>query len=172
MAGGVFEFDDHGALAKLALNLTKAGPIVGARAIGLVHQFGVVLQARVKANAMGRPGPRAPTGDYNRSINLTLAQRGMTVEAQVGTNLPQGRRLEFGFVGQDSLGRTYHQPPYPHFGPAVDKTAPEFETAVAQIATSTVAQAMAGIAVPAPLTASSPSGPIRGADGRFVSKGT
>jgi hypothetical protein len=48
----------------------------------------------------------------------------------VGTNKPQGRRLEFGFVGEDSLGRSYDQAPLPHFGPALDDEAPRFEQAV------------------------------------------
>lgn len=48
------------------------------------------------------------------------------VTAIVGTNAPQGRRLEFGFVGADALGRVYNQPPFPHVGPAVEEQAPLF----------------------------------------------
>jgi hypothetical protein len=58
----------------------------------------------------------------------------MAVAASVGTVRPQGRRLEFGFTGTDSLGRSYDQPAYPHFGPAHDQTAPEFVEAIAGIA--------------------------------------
>jgi hypothetical protein len=43
-------------------------------------------------------------------------------------------RLEFGFVGVDSIGRHYNQPPFPHFRPAEDEVAPiyiaEMRTAV------------------------------------------
>ncbi|RSO40609.1 hypothetical protein DMH15_14715 [Streptomyces sp. WAC 06725] len=46
------------------------------------------------------------------------------VVAEVGTSAPQGRRLESGFVGADSLGRHYAQPPFPHLGPAVDQAGP------------------------------------------------
>jgi hypothetical protein len=37
----------------------------------------------------------------------------------IGTDLPYGRRLEFGFTGTDSLGRNYAQPPFPHVQPAL-----------------------------------------------------
>lgn len=86
------------------------------------------LQTRVRANASGRPGPNIVTGDYRRSISVV--KEGPT-SALVGTNRPQGRRLEFGFYGVDAIGRTYNQPPYPHFQPAIDQTRPEFVSAVA-----------------------------------------
>ncbi|MEV0446303.1 hypothetical protein AB0I46_46175, partial [Streptomyces spectabilis] len=60
---------------------------------------------------------------------------GPVIVAEVGTNAPQGRRLEFGFVGVDSLGRHYNQPPFPHLGPAVATFGPllvqELRSAVA-----------------------------------------
>lgn len=99
-----------------------------------VSYHGQMLQTRVKANASGRPGPNAPTGDYRRSIGLRVVSRGGVVTAFVGTNKPQGRRLEYGFHGADSLGRVYNQPPYPHFGPAVDATAPGFFSDMAKVA--------------------------------------
>lgn len=37
-----------------------------------------------------------------------------------GFEPPYARRLEFGFIGVDSLGRHYHQPPYPYMRPAYD----------------------------------------------------
>ena len=39
----------------------------------------------------------------------------------VGTNVEYARRLELGFVGTDSLGRTYNQKPRPHIIPAFEK---------------------------------------------------
>lgn len=76
-------------------------------------------QSLVRGNARGRPGPRAVTGDYNRSIvGQWEKARGGWV-GQIGTNADQGPRLEYGFVGTDVLGRRYNQPPYPHFSPAV-----------------------------------------------------
>lgn len=89
----------------------------------LIHH-GQLLQTRVMAKASGRPGPNIVTGDYRRSIGLEeIFAPGITA-VSVGTNAPQGARLEFGFHGTDSLGRHYDQPPYPHFGPAVDEIVP------------------------------------------------
>lgn len=56
------------------------------------------------------------------------------VTAIVGPAKPQGRRLEFGLVGPDSLGRVFHQPPYAHVGPAVETVSPLFVQAIGQIA--------------------------------------
>jgi hypothetical protein len=42
-------------------------------------------------------------------------------KVEVGTNIVYGPRLEFGFVGTDSLGRNYHQPAYPYLRPAFDE---------------------------------------------------
>jgi hypothetical protein len=98
-------------------------------------RFTQLLRTRVRARASGRPGPRRQTGDYRRSIGAQTSQIAPGVwQGTVGTNSPQGWRLEKGFVGRDSLGREYHQPPYEHFGPAVDETDPEYAAAMAQIA--------------------------------------
>lgn len=109
------------------------------RIAGVVRHHGRLLQTRVRGRASGRPGPRVVTGDYRRSIDFRMSSEvslGMHV-AQVGTNNPQGRRLEMGFTGVDSLGRYYDQPPYPHFGPALDDTTPDFLSALADEAVST-----------------------------------
>jgi hypothetical protein len=103
----------------------------------LTAKYGALLLTKVRANASGRPGPRAITGDYRRSWTLRLQSGAAgervepgTVSAVVGTNRPQARRLEFGFVGVDALGRHYDQPPYPHAAPALDAVGPEFGAAV------------------------------------------
>ena len=95
-----------------------------------VRHYGALLRTRVMAAASGRPGPRAITGDYRRSWQHEYRGGGGSFTSMVGTSAPQGRRLEFGFHGQDSLGRNYNQPPFPHARPAFDATAPEFEKAV------------------------------------------
>lgn len=87
----------------------------------VVVREGAALQTRVRAKASGRPGPRAQTGDYRRSISRQTSRGPGSITIEVGTNSPQGRRLEFGFWGlTDSLGRLFHQPAYPHFAPAAD----------------------------------------------------
>ena len=133
MASMDFEIDDNGSISRLALRLNAASVTTGAKAHRLVRHFGTLLQTKVKANASGRPGPRAPTGDYRRSIALSLGVSRGGVEATVGTNRPQARRLEFGFKGTDAAGRSYNQPAYPHFGPAVDELRPDFEAAVERL---------------------------------------
>ena len=116
--------------AIVARELGELGRTANQRTNRIVRHHGQLLRTRVMANASGRPGPNAPTGDYRRSITLQVVRTGNTETAYVGTNLPQGRRLEFGFHGTDSLGRVYNQQPYPHFGPALDATSGGFITAL------------------------------------------
>lgn len=88
-------------------------------------------QTIVRGNARGRPGPRAPTGDFNRTIVGEVEQGGDgTAWGQIGTNAAQALRLEFGFVGTDVLGRTYNQPPYPYMSRSVDAVAKAVTDAV------------------------------------------
>jgi hypothetical protein len=100
------------------------------RVAAVVAHYGQVLQTRVMANASGRPGPRAVTGDYRRRITLELGALAGSPAAIVATNHDAARRLELGFVGVDSLGRHYDQPPFPHFGPALDDIVESFTAAV------------------------------------------
>lgn len=118
----------------LARELGAGGPKIRARVKRTVAKHGRLLVTRVKARASGRPGPNAPTGDYRRSWTMQLRQETLGSVAVVGTNKPQGRRLELGFVGQDSLGRTYDQPPYPHVRPAIDDVTPGFQAEMDAIA--------------------------------------
>lgn len=117
----------------VAADLAEIGALLPEAIHRVTKQFTAVLQRQVVANASGRPGPNAVTGDYRRSINRLTTKYATGSIGRVGTNKPQARRLEFGFVGTDSLGRTYDQPPYPHFGPALDEVAPLYEAAVALV---------------------------------------
>ncbi len=114
----------------VAAEIAKLGPT----ARQAVHRATVLwtaqLQRKVQQNASGRPGPNAPTGNYRRSINRQTTARAATSEGLVGTNAPQGRRLELGFSGTDSRGRNYDQPAFAHFGPALDEIGPEYEKAI------------------------------------------
>lgn len=93
----------------------KAEAELTAAGLGVL-QFGV---AEVRRNASGRPGPRIVTGNLLGSIRSDWRISGDVFEGQIGTNAVYARRLEFGFVGPDSLGRVYNQPPYPFMNPAV-----------------------------------------------------
>ncbi|MFE5296985.1 HK97 gp10 family phage protein [Streptomyces sp. NPDC056632] len=97
----------------------------------IVQHHAMLLETRIKAKASGRPGPNASTGDYRRSWTHEVYTDGVTVTATVGTNKPQARRLEYGYVGPDSLGRIFNQPPYPHLGPAVEEIRPLLLSALA-----------------------------------------
>ena len=127
------EVFDVGQVVALAADLQGAAASVAARASQVVTHWGQILETRVKARASGRPGPNVITGDYRRSINLELVSEGNAFGAVVGTVAVQGRRLEYGFVGVDSLGRHYDQPPFPHHLPALDETEPDFTAAVADL---------------------------------------
>jgi hypothetical protein len=84
-----------------------------------MRHVGAVGVARIRANASGRPGPNVITGQYRASWRAESHGIPYGAECTIGTNAPQGRRLEFGFVGPDALGRIYNQPPFPHVQPAL-----------------------------------------------------
>ncbi|WP_314250915.1 HK97 gp10 family phage protein [Streptomyces sp. DSM 40907] len=126
----------HGA-AGVYTNAAQIAALLDARAVrtlpetlSVVQHHAMLLEARIKARASGRPGPNAPTGDYRRSWTHEVSTDGVTVTATVGTNKPQARRLEYGFVGADSLGRIYNQAPLPHVGPAIEEIRPIFLAAL------------------------------------------
>ncbi|MFF8840461.1 HK97 gp10 family phage protein [Streptomyces sp. NPDC015130] len=84
-----------------------------------VRHTAMVGIGRIRANASGRPGPNVITGVYRSSWQAEGRRIPYGAECTIGTRQPQGRRLEFGFHGYDSLGRFYDQPPFPHVGPAI-----------------------------------------------------
>lgn len=88
------------------------------------------LLTAIRASASGRPGPRVQTGNYRRSWRIHPSKAGNVYRWEVGTDAPQGWRMEKGFVGIDSLGRRYNQPPFPHVGINADRAAVEFPQAV------------------------------------------
>ncbi|MEW1719728.1 hypothetical protein [Streptomyces sp. NPDC093109] len=123
---------------------SNAGPIAAAfdrraaaalpQAIAAVRHYAMLLETRIKAHASGRPGPNAPTGEYRRSWTHSVQISGATVTGLVTTDKPQARRLEYGFVGTDSLGRRYNQRPYPHVAPALEDIRPLFLDGARRIA--------------------------------------
>jgi Bacteriophage HK97-gp10, putative tail-component len=73
------------------------------------------IQNRLSGGRMdGAPGLR--TGEYRASWKYNAATH------TVYTEHPASYRLEYGFVGVDSLGRHYADPPRPHVRPAVRDT--------------------------------------------------
>jgi len=113
----------------VAANLESAAEAVVVKVTGVVREYAQLGLARVRVNASGRPGPRRVTGDYLRTMSIEYD--GATA-ATIGTNAVQARRLEFGFVGADSLGRVYNQAPLPHWRPMADWIEEPFTGAVAR----------------------------------------
>jgi len=120
--------------AQVAVDFRKAADRTNTAAADVTTQWGMLLQTSAKRHASkprsGPPGPRLITGNLVRTINRRTTRTAHGITVQVGTNAPQGRRLEFGFRGTDSLSRRYDQPPYPYLGPALDEVAPGFIAAV------------------------------------------
>lgn len=116
---------------RVAADIKNLSATAAANAHKITVKWTAALQRQVQLNASGRPGPNAPTGNYRRSIHRRTVKLTRSSYGEVGTNMPQGRRLEHGFTGQDSLGRSFDQPAYPHFGPALDFVADGFEHALA-----------------------------------------
>lgn len=105
-----------------------------AEMLAISRHFGQLLKRRVLARCEGRPGPNRVTGAYQQDLFYDALQSAQLAQLVVGSYSPYARRLEFGFVGVDSLGRHYNQPPFPHFGPAADETMPEYYAAVERLA--------------------------------------
>jgi hypothetical protein len=126
--------------AELIAALEKGAVQTQALMTAVVAKSATDLVALTQQNASGRPGPNAPTGDYRGSWRVEEVDEAdpSAVSRSAGTDRAQANRLEYGFVGPDSLGRTYDQPPYPHHGPAVDVIEPLFEVAMGQVADQAV----------------------------------
>ncbi|MFJ5886881.1 HK97 gp10 family phage protein [Streptomyces californicus] len=107
---------------ELANRLDDAANNLGDAIARRVVHTAELARGMIRANATGRPGPNVITGKYRSSWEVV--GRGIPHGAQctIGTNAPQGRRLEYGFWDMtDSIGRHFYQPPYPHVGPAVPR---------------------------------------------------
>ena len=104
----------------------SALPAAQARVRAAVEMFSALLAERVQTAASGRPGPNIVSGNLYGSIQMTQEGGDGWGAAVVGTDVPYGPRLEFGFYGTDSLGRNYNQPPYPFFSRAVEGSVGEF----------------------------------------------
>ncbi|MGV9891736.1 hypothetical protein [Streptomyces sp. NPDC003395] len=104
---------------ELAEGLERAATRIGPAIARGVQHTGTLGQARIRGNASGRPGPNVITGAYRNSWQAKTRRLPYGAICTLGTELPYGRRLEFGFVGADSLGRVYNQPPFPHVQPAL-----------------------------------------------------
>ncbi|GAA0501526.1 HK97 gp10 family phage protein [Streptomyces olivaceiscleroticus] len=117
-------------LEELADRLDESADRVGPEVERTVHRQAILLRGRIRANASGRPGPNVITGAYRSSWEIDSFPVPHGGGAEVGTEKPQAKRLEFGFYNMtDSLGRHFFQPPFPHVEPAVNAISAEYEQA-------------------------------------------
>lgn len=81
-----------------------------------------------------KTGAPVLSGNYRRSLHIgghSFEGGGSDIggnsphQIAIGTNIAYGRRLEYGFEGTDSAGRTYHQPPGGYARRALDETRDE-----------------------------------------------
>jgi len=73
------------------------------------------------------------TGTLRRSVHVEMTDEGIRQVALVGTDTLYARRLEYGFIGEDSLGRVYNQPPAPRWRPAFDHNLAKYERIIAGV---------------------------------------
>ena len=116
-------FSSAGQLAE-ALD-AAAARVKPALAVALRHE-GTLLRSLIQMHATGRPGPNVITSRYRASWRVVSRPLAGGARVEVGTEAPQGRRLEWGFWDMtDSLGRHFFQPPYPHVQPSLEVLLPK-----------------------------------------------
>jgi hypothetical protein len=93
------------------------------------QRYAVILGNSLTHHASGRPGPNVVTGAFRASMMVKVT--GFSIVAI--NNSPQARRLEYGFVGTDRLGRHYAQPPYPSVIPALLEVSPQWIAELQQV---------------------------------------
>ena len=105
---------------EVADRLEQAADQIGDAIARRVVHTAELGRGMIRGNASGRPGPNVITGKYRASWEVVSRTIPYGAECTIGTNAPQGRRLEFGFWDMtDSIGRHFYQPPFPHVGTAV-----------------------------------------------------
>ena len=84
----------------------------------------VVKAAQRNSKKGGKKFPHLRTGNLFENIAefspAIVSKTQSRVEVAVGSSMEYARRLELGFSGTDSRGRTYHQSPRPFLRPALD----------------------------------------------------
>lgn len=70
------------------------------------------------------------SGELRAAINKEVKTKGafkVVGRVWVSGNIPYAQRIEFGFIGTDSLGREFHQLPRPFMRPALTRNLPEIK---------------------------------------------
>ncbi|WP_166345109.1 HK97 gp10 family phage protein [Phytoactinopolyspora limicola] len=121
---------DASDLPKLAVTLRAAPHRVGAEVARFTRQTAIDIETDARRNAP------VVSGTLRRSITHRFSGdgRAASMSAIIGTDVAYARRIEFGFVGADSLGRVYNQAPQPYLGPAFDKHVRTYRDGIARLA--------------------------------------
>lgn len=80
----------------------------------------IAVESSAKDHATGRPGPNVISGRLRGSITWRLGEDELGLYADIGTNVEYAARIELGYQGTDSLGRTYDSPAYPFLRPGLE----------------------------------------------------
>ena len=98
-------------------------------------EAGQELLSQIRIQAGTPPGPQVITGAYVASWQMMVAPGASEAAPSVliYSNHPAARRLEFGFVGADALGRVYNQAPFPHVSIALVMMEPRFQDRMSQV---------------------------------------
>lgn len=125
--------DDAGVIASLrrvrgsvAGEKIEAALVAGAllpmnRAKALAHVITGTLRRSIHIGGWTQMSPDFAQGGASPYSDIGGNKHGEdNARIFVGTNVAYGRREEFGFIGTDSLGRTFNQPPHPYLRPAFD----------------------------------------------------
>ena len=112
-----------------------------------VYAGGLVVEREAKVSAPFLTGnlrrsihtvSNAGESDGGDSGQLPTPPKG---EAHVGTNVEYARRIELGFVGEDSLGRTYNQMGQPYLLPALENNTREIDQTVGEVIAEAIERA-------------------------------
>ena len=87
-----------------------------------------LIEAQAK-QSMNGPGPQVRTGTLRRSINVidTTTLGAGSYQARIAPTVIYGRRMELGYHGTDSLGRSYQNPgqkAYPYLSTGLNRSLP------------------------------------------------
>jgi HK97 gp10 family phage protein len=113
---------------KLISELQKLKADIDGAVKDAVMEAALVVEREAKKNAErgGSSYPHRITSNLYNSIKvLNTTDTPGKHQADIGTDMVYGPRLEFGFIGTDSRGRRYNQGPRAFLRPAIDENEAE-----------------------------------------------
>ena len=128
--GGKTDFSGWSDFLKKLSSMQQGFAADSEQALEAVHLAAMAYAANVQSS----PSTPVDTGQYRDDIQADNPRiDDGAAHCYAGSHMPQMFRLEFGFIGVDSLGRVYSQAPRPHWRPAYDLNSDEYAGIIAQI---------------------------------------